>query len=75
MRSSLQDYSEQEFLELLLKSEAEDFEPDKLDELVAFFNTKILHPSGSDIIMTLLCQVQLNCDKSDTIMGYNSLAI
>ena len=51
MRDSLHDYTEQEFLELLLESEADDFDPEKLDELVAFLNTKVSHPSGSDLIM------------------------
>ncbi|RZQ03509.1 bacteriocin immunity protein [Vibrio vulnificus] len=51
MKNSLQEYTESEFLGLLVKSEGIDFGEKELDELVDFFNEKIEHPSGSDLIM------------------------
>ena len=50
MKSSLKDYTELEFLDLLSKSEEFDFDAEELDELVYFFNTKIKHPKGSELI-------------------------
>ncbi|MCG9749552.1 bacteriocin immunity protein [Vibrio brasiliensis] len=50
MKNSLQEYTESELLGLLVKSEGIDFGEKELDELVDFFNEKIEHPSGSDLI-------------------------
>ncbi|MBD1574811.1 hypothetical protein HC725_16305 [Vibrio sp. S17_S38] len=47
MKNKLQDYTESEFLQLLLASEELDFSDDDLDDLVNFFNEKINHPKGS----------------------------
>ncbi|WP_394167986.1 bacteriocin immunity protein [Photobacterium piscicola] len=50
MKSSLQDYSELEFLDLLSRSEEYDFDDKELDKLIYFFNKKIKHPKGSALI-------------------------
>lgn len=50
MKNKLQDYTESEFLQLLLASEELDFSDDDLDELVNFFNEKINHPKGSALL-------------------------
>lgn len=50
MKNKLQDYTESEFLQLLLASEELDFRDDDLDYLVIFFNEKINHPKGSALL-------------------------
>lgn len=50
MKNSLQEYTESEFLALLVKSEYIDFGDKELEELVGFFNEKIDHPNGSELI-------------------------
>lgn len=50
MKNKLQDYTESEFLQLLLASEELDFSDDDLDYLVIFFNEKINHPNGSALL-------------------------
>ncbi|MGC9462369.1 bacteriocin immunity protein [Vibrio genomosp. F10] len=50
MRNSLQEYTESEFLELLVRSEEIDFGDKELEALVVFFNEKIEHPNGSTLI-------------------------
>ncbi len=51
MKNSLQEYTEKEFLQLLFESEYDNYPTEDLDNLVIFFNEKIAHPSGSDLIM------------------------
>ncbi len=51
MKNSIQEYTEKEFLELLFESESDNYSAEDLDDLVVFFNEKIGHPSGSDLIM------------------------
>ncbi len=52
MKNSLQDYTEQEFLDELTKILDDDdkYDPSLIDDLVEYFNTKIAHPSGSALI-------------------------
>ncbi len=50
MKETLQNYTEQEFLELLIESESIDFYDDLLEELIDFFNGKISHPRGSALL-------------------------
>ncbi|WP_255555425.1 bacteriocin immunity protein [Enterovibrio paralichthyis] len=50
MKSSLSDYTEKEFLELLLSTEDDDFPDDDLDKLVYFFNKSTVHPKGSALL-------------------------
>ena len=50
MQNSLQKYTESEFLVLLIKSEDINYREKELDELMDFFNGKIDHPNGSDLI-------------------------
>lgn len=50
MKSSLQDYTELDFLNLLIDSEKDDFDDELLDELVDFFNSVIRHPKGSALL-------------------------
>ncbi|HBC3835328.1 bacteriocin immunity protein [Vibrio parahaemolyticus] len=51
MLNNLYDYTESEFLKLLVESETDDYDPSKLDELVLFFNETVKHPDGSDLLM------------------------
>ncbi|GAB7229897.1 bacteriocin immunity protein [Vibrio rotiferianus] len=50
MKNRLQDYTESEFLQLLLASEELDFSDEGLDDLVNFFNEKVDHPKGSALL-------------------------
>ena len=50
MKNKLQDYTESEFLQLLLASGELDFSDDDLEDLVIFFNEKINHPKGSSLL-------------------------
>ncbi|MDD1793922.1 bacteriocin immunity protein [Enterovibrio sp. ZSDZ42] len=50
MKNSLLDYTEQEFLDLLVNSYDDDFPDDDLDRLVYFFNQSIAHPRGSSLL-------------------------
>lgn len=67
MKNKLQDYTESEFLQLLLASEELDFSDDDLDELVNFFNEKINHPKGS-ALLTHPTMLGIE-DSSDAIIG------
>lgn len=50
LKAKLKDYTESEFLQLLLASEELDFSDDDLDESVNFFNEKINHPKGNALL-------------------------
>lgn len=50
MKSGLLDYTEKEFLALLLSAEDDDFPDDELDKLVYFFNKSTAHPRGSALL-------------------------
>ncbi|MDO6709068.1 bacteriocin immunity protein [Photobacterium sp. 1_MG-2023] len=50
MKNDISEYSEQEFFELVKKPFARGCDPDFLDELLYFFNSKLQHPKGSSLV-------------------------